>query len=155
MSLPTYASSIITAVTRAQQNVGFPQFVIGGQNATTYKLFKKGTTYGFTVFRTGVFQIGKNFDILQIKFPVIPNMAANMSIIPVLYFDNQATNSVGTTINATNYPNSEKLIILTAKNFANAVHGKNNFFLEFQITGTVLTVVGLPINISLEVEDLT
>lgn len=159
MALPSYASSLISAVTRVQQNVPLPQFVIGGRNSGTYKLFKKSTTYDFTVWRSKVFQIGKNFDVLQIKFAVIPVIAANMSIIPVLYFDNENANSIGTTINLTNYPvdaagNGQKLVILTAKNFSNAVHGKNNFFLELQITSSVLTVVELPITIELEVEGL-
>lgn len=140
-----------------QQNLPFPRFVmggVGGGSGTTYALFKKSSSYVFNVWRSPVFNIGHDFDILSIKFAVMPDMAANMSIIPVIYFDNEDSNSVGTTINFTNYPNSEKLITLTSKNFGNGVHGKNNFFIEFQFTGSALAVVELPITIELEVEAL-
>ncbi len=153
MALPTYSSSIITAVSRAQQNVPFPQYVIGGQNAGTYKLFKKGTTYDFTVWRSKVYQIGKNFDVLQIKFSLVPVISAGMVIVPVLYFDNESSISVGTEINATNYPNSEKFIKLSSDTFAGAVHGRNNFFFELQFTGSSLAVVELPITIEIEEEE--
>jgi hypothetical protein len=154
MALPSYASSVISAVSRVQQNIPVPQFVIGGRNASTYKLFKKTTAYVFSVWRSQVFQIGKNFDVLEIKFPIHPDMTTNMSIIPVLYFDNEDSNSVGTTLNSTNYSNSDRLITLTSKNFTNTVHGRNNFFLELQFTGSALAVVGLPISIDIDVLDI-
>lgn len=154
MSLPTYNASIITAITKVQQDLPFPQFLIGGQGASSsYKIFKKTTSYLFSVWRSKVFNIGQNFDVAKITFPIIPDMAANMSIIPVLYFDNQDSNSIGNTINSTTYPNSERLIKLTAKNFNNAVHGRSNFFLELQFTGSALIVVGLPITIDIDVTD--
>jgi len=154
VALPTYASSLITAVGKVEQKLPFPTYIMGGRNASTYQLFKKSTTYVFNNWRSPVYQIGKNFDILEITFPIIPDMTTNMSIIPVLYFDNEDTNSVGITINPTNYPNSERLIKLTSKNFSNSVHGRNNFFLELQFQGSALAVVGLPINIELEVEEI-
>lgn len=154
MALPTYASSIITAVAKVEQKLPFPSYIIGGRNASTYKLFKKSTTYVFNNWRSPVYQIGKNFDVLEIIIPIYPDMTTNMSIIPVLYFDNEATNSIGTTINPTNYPDSDRMIVLTSKNFANSVHGKNNFFLELQFTGSALAVVELPIEIELEVEEI-
>jgi len=153
MALPTYASSIITVATKVQQNSEFPQFVMGGRNANTYKLFKKSTTYAFNVWRSQVFQIGKNFDILSIKFAIHPDMTTNMEIIPVIYFDNESSSSVGATINPTNYPNSDRLITLTSKNFSNTVHGKHNFFIEFQFTGSALSVIELPVSVELEVEE--
>jgi hypothetical protein len=153
MALPTYSSSVITAVSKVEQKLPFPAYIMGGQNASTYKLFKKSTTYVFNVWRSPVYQIGKNFDVMEITIPIYPNMTTNMSIIPVLYFDNEDSNSVGATINPTNYPNGERLIKLTSKNFSNSTHGKNNFFLELQFTGTALAVAELPINIELEVEE--
>ena len=154
MALPTYDTSIITAVLRGQQNIAFPQFIMGGQGTgSEYALFKKTTTYDFAVWRSQVYQIGRHFDVLQIKFTIVPDMAANMTIIPVLYFDNEDTNSIGETINVTNYANSERLIRLNAKTFGNTVHGRNNFFIEFQFTGSALAVVELPIAVDVEVEE--
>lgn len=158
MSLPTYHPSIVTSVLGTQQNLAFPRFVIGGvgqDGGTSYSLFKKGTQYRFNVWRSPVYNIGHDFDVLAIKFSVMPRIGANMSIIPVLYFDNEESSSVGTTINNTTYPNSEKLIKLTSKSFGNAVHGRNNFFLELQFTGSALIAVELPLTIELEVEDLS
>lgn len=151
MALPTYASSIITAVHKVEQALPFPVYVMGGRNASTYKLFKKSATYVFNNWRSPVYQIGKKFDVMEITFALMPDMTTNMSIIPVLYFDNESSNSVGNTINPTNYPNSDRLIRLTPKNFANTVQGKNNFFLELQFQGSALAVVELPINIDIEI----
>ena len=153
MALPTYASSIITSVAKVAQLLPFPTYVIGGRNASTYKLFKKSTTYVFNVWRSPVYQIGKNFDVMEITLPIYPNMTTNMSIIPVLYFDNEDSNSVGTTLNSTNYVDSERLITLTSKNFSNTVHGRNNFFLELQFQGSALAVVGLPISIDIDIQE--
>ena len=150
MALPTYASSLITAVSKVTQNLPAPNFVIGGRNTSTYKLFKKSTTYAFNMWRSPVYRIGSKFDVMKIKFAITPAMTTNMSIIPVLYFDNEASNSIGATINSTNYANSERFIVLTAKNFDNAVRGQDNFFLELQFTGSALAVVKLPISIEIE-----
>lgn len=152
--LPVYTPSIITAVKKVLQNLPVPQFIMAGYNASTYKLFKKSTSYVFNLWRSPVYQIGQNFDILAIRIPIHPDMTTNMSIIPVLYFDNEDSNSVGTTLNSTNYPNSDRLIYLTPKNFSNTVHGRNNFFLELQFIGSALSVVELPITIDLEVQEL-
>lgn len=153
MALPSYASSIITAVSKVEQNLPFTKFVFGGRNASTYKLFKKSTTHVFNNWRSAVYQIGRDFDVMEIRLPIHPDMTTNMSIIPVLYFDNEDSNSVGTTLNSTNYSNSERLITLTGKNFGNAVHGRQNFFLELQFQGSALAVVGLPITIEVDIEE--
>lgn len=153
MALPSYASSIITAVSKVEQSLPFTKFVFGGRNASTYKLFKKSTTHVFNNWRSPVYQIGKDFDIMEILIPIHPDMTTNMSIIPVLYFDNEDSNSVGTTLNSTNYPNSDRLIRLTSKNFSNAVHGRSNFFLELQFQGSALAVVGLPISIDIDIDE--
>lgn len=154
--MPTFDTSLITAVSRVQQNIPFPQFVIGGRggaSGTTYALFKKSTTYGFHVWRSEVYKIAKDFDIVEINFKVIPSLATNMRLIPVLYFDNETTVVPGNEINSINYTNSESFITLTAKNFTNSVHGNHSFFFELQSRGTVLATVALPITIEIEVND--
>ncbi len=154
MALPIYDARLITAINRVQQDINFPQFVVAGRGVgADYFVSKKDSLYDFTLWRSPVYQIGKNFDIIEIMFSIYPDITTNMSIVPVLYFDNEDSNSVGNTIDSTNYPNSDRLIRLTSKNFANSVHGKNNFFLELQFTGSALAVVELPISIDLEVEE--
>lgn len=156
--LPTYNTSLVSAVAKVPQNLPFPQFVLGARNAGSYALFKKSTTYGFHVWRSEVYKIGREFDFVEMKFYVKPALTSNMTIIPVLYFDNEAHTAVGKTINSTNYPNGETLITLTQKNFQTVyghtnTHGKTNFFVEFQSLGTALATVILPITIDIEVND--
>lgn len=154
MALPSYNTSILTSIARVQQNNPVNQFVIGGRNAASYALFKKkSTSYVFSNWRSKMFTINQNFDVQTIKFAVNPAITTNISIIPVLYFDNQLTSATGTTINSTNYPNSEKLIVLRASNFGNAVSGKKNFFLELQFTGSALVAVKCPITIEVEIKE--
>jgi len=151
---PEYDPSIITSVKKISQNLPFPQYVIAGQGTgSLYKLFKKTTTQAFTLWRSPVYNIGKDFDVMSIEFNIIGGVASNKTIVPILYFDNERDSSVGTTINTTNYPNLEQLIQLTSKNFNNSVHGKHNFFLELQFTGTALAVVSTPINIDIDILD--
>lgn len=154
---PTYNPSLITIVNKVQQGIPFPQFVIGGQGGAgenEFYLFKKSDAYGYNLWRSKVYQIGKDFDILDISFNLIPDMDATTEIIPIIYFDDESTVSVGTTINNTNYANTNKLITLTAKNFNNIVHGKSNFFIEFRFTGATLAVIGMPLTINLEIENV-
>lgn len=154
MPLPTYNESIITAIAKVQQNLPFPRFIMGGRgNGPSYKLFKKSSSYVFNLWRSPVYQIGTSFDIKSIKLPINPDMAANMIITPVLYFDNEDSVSEGTIINSTHYSKSERLIILSPKDFGNSVYGRNNFFLELRFSGPALAVVGLPITIDLDVEE--
>jgi hypothetical protein len=229
MTLPTRSASVITAIAKNQQNFTLPSFVIGGRNASTYTLQKITTSYSFSVWRSEIYRIGKPFDVTRITIPVFPKVGTNMTIIPVLYFDNGTLVSTGTTINSTNYP-SKTEIVLTAANFrpslpnnlaydgqtgnftpaltvtggtsgatglivsdsdqgatgtltlsgitgvfvdnelitdtstgsatvnrpnyANGVRGNQNFFLEFQVSGSALATIGLPIFIDLEQFDV-
>lgn len=148
-TLPTYNPSIMTAVKRVLQDLPFPQFVMAGQGTgSLYQLFKKSDIQKFTVWRTPVYQIGKDFDVMEITFNLIRDLDVGMTIIPKIYFDNERSSTVGTIINYVNY--SDKLIKLTSKNFDNSTHGKHNFFLELQFAGDALQVVSLPINIDIE-----
>ena len=149
MALPSYSASAITAVARAQQNMTLPQFVFGGRNSSAYRIEKITTSYSFAVWRSEKYLIGVPFDVMRISFSVYPALAANMTIIPVLHFDNATSSSTGTTINSTNYSGKTHIELRTA-NFSQAVRGKNDFFLELQFSGSALAVVGLPISIDLE-----
>lgn len=151
-TLPTYNPSIVTSVTRVYQNMPFPQFVMAGQGTgSIFQLFKKTDVHNFSIWRTPVYQIGKDFDVMEITFNLTADLDVGMNIIPKLYFDNERTSSVGTQINYVNI--TDKLVRLTAKNFDNSVHGKHNFFLELQFTGQSLEVVALPIFIDIEIHD--
>lgn len=89
---------------------------------------------------------------MRISFPVYPAVTTNMTIIPVLYFDNATSSSTGTTINSTNYSGATEITLRPA-NFSNAIRGKSDFFLELQFSGSALAVVGLPIQIEIQTYD--
>lgn len=153
--LPVFSPSIVTSVTRVKQDMAFPQFVTGGLGlGDNYALFKKGTEYAiseFSIWRSPMYRINKDFDVLKITFPLHSDIGVGTSIIPKLYFDDGVRTSTGTTINSTNY--SKKLIRLTSKNFDNSVHGQANFFLELQFRGSGLSVVAMPVKIELEIHE--
>lgn len=152
--LPVNSPSIMTAVTRVQQNHAFPQFVMGGLGLVdNYALFKKSGVYGFALWRSPVYRLNQEFDVISITFPLHLDLTAGVSVLPKLYFDDGARSVVGTAINTSNYSNDNKLVTLTSKSFGNAVHGEANFFLELQFLGDDLAVVGLPITIDLDVSD--
>lgn len=156
MSIPVYNTSVITAVAKAQQGLAFPAFIMGGQGGaggTTYGLYKKSTAYTFALWRSQLFKIGQPFKLVEMRIPLSAPVAANMTIIPVLYFDDGNSSSIGATINSTNYPDSERSIVLTPDNFAHATSGKKNFFLELQFTGSALIGAIFPISIELETLD--
>jgi hypothetical protein len=155
-TLPVYNSSIISSIARVYQNMPFPQFVIAGQgglNEDEFQLFKKTDTQQFTIWRSPVYNIGKDFDVMSISFNLGVDLESGTSIIPKLYFDNERDSATSTTINAVNYSNDNKLIEITSKNFDNSTHGKHNFFLEFQFTGAALAVIDLPITIDVDIQD--
>jgi len=154
MALPSYGESVITAVGKVIQNVTLPQFVFGGINASAQRIQKITTTYSNHNWRSSVYRFDRPFDITKISFAVYPAIAANMTIIPVLYFDDENNSSIGTTINSTNYSNSEQEISLYPGNFAHKVRGEHDFFLEFQFTGTALATIGLPVRIEIEELDI-
>lgn len=150
-NLPEYNPSLISAVKRVYQNMPFPEYVIGGKGGlegNDYGLFKRSTSQALTVWRSKVYNIGKDFKVMKITFNLGRDLEEATSIVPKLYFDNQRSSSVGKTINAVNY--SERFIILTAEDFDNKVHGRHNFFLEFQFRGATLSPIALPINIELD-----
>lgn len=152
--LPKYPPSLITCVQRVQQYFPFPSFVfggLGGDDSNDYKLFKRSTSHEFALWRSPVYRINQDFDVMSIVFPLQVDITDGTRIVPKLYFDDGVRTSTGTEINLTNYSNDNKLIQLNAKDFGNNVRGEANFFLELQFLGEDLAVVGLPMTIDLDV----
>ena len=107
------------------------------------------TTYSFAVWRSGVYRVGRKFDVLGIRLSVFPALTTNMTIIPVLYFDNAQVASTGTTINSTNYSGKTE-IVLTPADFTPllpnnlAYDGQSgNFTAGLTITGGTSGATGL------------
>lgn len=150
-TLPTYSTSLISAVSASQQENAQKAYLIAGRSQSAYRVFKNSTTHTLSVFRTAVYRIGTKFDILSISIPVVLN--SSCSIIPKLFFDGESTSQVGTIINRSNYPNAGDFIVLRPPNFSNAVSGDSDFFLELQFIGIDLAVVMLPIEIDVDIKN--
>lgn len=152
----TSSNGVITAVCAAIQGGAFPRFLMGGTDGANTNLDKQSTTYGTHYFRSQIFSIGRKFDVAFIALRFGAAVAANMTLTPKLFFDNetasQAVNS-GNIINATNYPNSEKFATLTPDSFDKNTAGVNNFYLELKFSGTALLPIILPIIIAVDISD--
>lgn len=78
--------------------------------------------------------------------PLLNAVGANMTVVPKIFVDEQGTSHTLATINNTNYPNSERQIILRQ----DGVVGKHSFFFELVWSGSSLLTIGLPITIEYE-----
>lgn len=148
----TSTNGVITAVTNAQQGAAFPKFIIGGTDGTNTNIDKQSTTYGTHVIRSEVFNIGRAFTFDRLILRLGQAVAANMTLTPKLYFDNESSSQAGTIINNTNYAASERNISQRGTEYATN-NGKNNFYLELRSTGTALLCVLLPITIEIDIDD--
>lgn len=148
----TSSNGLVTAIKNAQQSSSaFPKFLIGGTDGTNFNIDKQGTTYQTHYWRSSVFNVGARFRIKQVTMNLGQTVAANMTLVPKLYFDNESSSQTGTTINSTNY--SGQVITMRSDNFSGKVEGSINFYLELKFTGTALVTVVPPIVVELEVYD--
>lgn len=124
--------------------------IVGWKDDSTQGIDKISTTYGVSVWRSETFRIGRQFQIKNIRIPLALAVAANMTLVPKIFLDEQTSSVTLQTINSTNYPNAEKNIVQTLKGtFAAA--GNHNFQLELRWSGTALLPVSLPITINGEI----
>lgn len=157
------ASTNVTAVAFADSvELGFNVPIIGwsqageGSTGASYGLDKQGTTYGNTanVLWSQIYRIGQPFKIKKIRIPLAAGVAANQILIAKVYTDDGAgTTYTCTTINNTNYPNSDRNIVIRSDSSSNAIRGQHNFWLELRWTGTTVMTVNLPIVIEYEIYD--
>lgn len=163
-TMPEYRPSVVSAVSRVSQDLGFPQFVFGGKVAyedasePEYGLFAKTTGMGqaLSVWRSKVFTVGHRFQVKKITFNLVDGLAAGTSILPVLHVDDTQIR-VGTPIDTTNYEVGQRFFTLTDKSFPKGydyvIRGVDNFFLEFRFSGPTVATIALPIFIDIEVHD--
>lgn len=146
------SSTCVTAVSFADATqMGFYVPIIGwtqagdGSTGVSHGLDKQGTAYNNapSVLWTGTTRIGQRFKITKITIPLAQSMAANMTLIPKIYFDNGLTTQTLVTVNNTSYPNSEKLIVIRP----DSAVGQHSFHLELRWSGSSLLSVVPPITI--------
>ena len=126
-----------------QANNAILRPILGWKNSSTYGLDKISTTYGTWVWRSPVYRLGQKVSINKVIVPLAQAVAANMTIVPKLYKDSASDSLALTTINSTNYPNSERRVVLYP-----TFEAQSDFFLELRGTGTALLAPMLPIKIS-------
>lgn len=133
----------------SQSSTGSFYPYIGWRTDTTaaYGIDQLGGSAAYTsIFRSQVFNVGQEFSIKKVRIPLSVAIASGMTITPKIYVDDEVTSFTLTTINSTNYPNSERTIDISPV----AVRGQHNFYLELAFTGTTEVAANLPINISVE-----
>jgi hypothetical protein len=86
--------------------------------------------------------------ITKIKILLSGAVAANQTIVPKIVVDDGSTTTTLTTINSTNYANSERNIVMRP-----AINGKHNFYIQLEFTGTDQISVLMPIVIEGEIKD--
>jgi len=155
VALSTAAASstdgFITAIALAEQSrFGKAKLLIGWRDAGDYGIDKQSTTYGKSIWRSPLVNIGRKFRIADIRFALPAAIAANMTITPKLFLDDF---SVSTTqgmpvVNSTNYTNGERHV-----EYRPNVNGDHNFCLELAWSGTALLPVLLPITIDIEFKE--
>ena len=131
-----------------QDGFNFQIPVIGWTTGSAFGIDRQTSTYDKVnpIFRSQTFRIGAPFKITKIRFPLAQAVAANMTVIPKIFVDEEATSYTLATINNSNYTGSEKNIVQRPENAV----GNHSFFLELKWSGSVLCTMALPITIEYE-----
>lgn len=148
------ATPAVTAVKVIEQaNNSTPKLIVGWKDDANQGIDKLSTSGTInSVFRTEVIQINEPFTIQKIRIPLGKAVAANMEIIPKIYFDEDITTGTAlATINSVNYTGSEKNIIYKQDQLAPLGVGKHNFMLELNFGGTVNLPVLLPVEFTIDI----
>ena len=145
------ANGSVTAVKYVQQASSItPRLVVGWGDDSAKGIDKLSTTGTYAaVFRSEVFNIGQPFSIQKIRIPLGKTVAANMTVTPKIYLDDDV--STGTALNAINTTNfSGKKNAVYKGSDLKALGGQHNIMLEILFTGTVSLPVIMPIKIELD-----
>lgn len=123
-----------------------------GSTGVSHGLDKQDSLYNYapSVWWSQMYRVGKHFKVTKLRIPLCQAVTTNMAVVPKIYTDDgNGTTYTLTTINNTNYPNSERYITYNLEN----VSARNNFWLELRFSGSNLLTVGLPITIDIELTD--
>lgn len=143
---------LITCLKQVEQNnIALTKLVLGWRDASNFGLDKLSTTYQTHYWRSQLFNLNQPFKITRIKLSFGKAIATNMTLVPTLYFDDLSRSVALTTINNTNFANSERRVVLDVSTVGN-VQGINNFLLELKWSGTAHLPVLLPITIEWDVQ---
>lgn len=124
------------------QNSAFPRLspIVGSTDGTGSQIDKLSTTYGTSVWRSEMFQVGQPGQVQQVFIPLGAALAANITITAKIFVDDGSASTTLFTINTTNFGTQRSVNLMQRK-----VNFDHNFFLELTWSGTVLCPVALPI----------
>jgi len=147
------ASNTLPIVSCVKSILRSPYPVVGWRTDTSAeygldKIASSGTQS--SRWRTKVYNIGKRFRIIRIRVPLQETVLTGDSIVLTVYTDTESSSTTLQTINATNFPNSEKLIDYNSL----SIVGYSNFYIDFSFSGTNRQGLGLPITIDIETDEL-
>lgn len=138
---------MVTALKSAQQaSFVDPRFVVGWRDNSNFGIDQISSTANVAVWRSLLYNVGRPFRINKISLSLTTPVSSNHTIVPTLFIDDENTSTALTTINSTNYSNSERRIVLYP-----GVHGNNNFNLQLRWSGSSIIGVEMPIVIEGEI----
>lgn len=141
----------VTSVKYVQQasNIG-PKVIAGWRGGSSNGIDKLSTSNVYaSVWDSEVFQIGRKFRILRIRFPVAEALTSSMRIDPYIYLDNGSTIKTLTTLG--NGAHTGQFAVTLKSPELGEIIGINNFYLELAFTGSASATVIFPIEIEIEV----
>lgn len=154
------ALALVPNVQASNTNFNFYNALCGWSSnvssGSTNGVDTSGTEYNNapSVWWSQMFRIGQRFKVTKIRIPLATPVATNHTLTVTLYTDDgQGTTYTYQTINNTNYPNSERNIVLRSDVNGALPEGFHNFWLELRWSGSALLTVGLPISIEYEIQD--
>ncbi len=153
-STSTGSTQMVFSLKYLQQTSNIaPRLIVGWGDGSAKGLDKLSTSATYaSVFRSEMFNVGRKFEIEEIRIPLGAAVASNMSIVPKILFDDLSTTITLDTINDTNFTGSERKIIYKNPDLKTA-RGENNFLMEFTFGGTVELPITLPIEIIISTFD--
>lgn len=147
------ANGICTALKYVQQGSSTQKLVIGSGDDSAKQLDKYSTTGTYdSIWRSKIISVGSRFTIDKIRIPLGAALAANMSLVAKIYYDDGSATKTLSTINTTNYTANARKIIFTQQDILDSsITPQNNFYLELSWAGTVKLPVLFPIEISIDI----
>lgn len=141
----------ITALKFVQQSSNIqPKVIMAWKDDSTVGIDKYSSSATLSSVIRFLFNVGQKTQLLKLRIPFGGVVAANTTITPKIYLDNESSSVTLTTINNTNYSGSNHVTFksqdLKDCNF------NNNFILEFTWTGTNPLPIALPINMEVEIK---
>ena len=151
----TSATGLCTALKYVEQGSSTQKLVIGSGTGSAYALDKYSTSGTYdAILRSKMITVGSRFTIDKIRIPLGADLAANMSLVVKIVYDDASSTNTLDTINTTNFTAGTRKIIFDQQSILDAtITPQNNFYLQFEFSGTVKLPIIFPIDITLDIQE--